>query len=434
MSSSGPRRLLTPAAPPAAAPAAAPADAPVSRRTFVGASAGAAAGAALSAALPAGLSAAAWARVPGANARLRLGVIGTGGRGRDVMGAFLRQPDVSVVALSDAWDEAANQARAKAGAQAAVHADYRALLDRKDVDAVLIATPDHWHAQMAVDACRAGKDVYIEKPLTFKAEEGHAIARAVRESARVMQVGLQQRSGPHYLQAKREYFDSGRIGKVTYVRTWWHGNSWHLRKPDFTAQPAGLDWARWLGPARMRPFDAQQFWNWRAYLDFGGGTITDLFTHWIDVAHLLTGDDVPASAVATGGVYQYNDGRTAPDTVNVLLEYPRNWTASFEATLAPGGRGAAVELIGTGGSLLIDRQQFTFRPAGGDPPVTVKAEGDLTDAHVRNFLDCVASRRAPNSDVVSGHRSALASHLGKQAYLEKRRVAFDPPRERAALG
>jgi predicted dehydrogenase len=402
----------------------------VSRRAFVGASAGAAAGAAISAALPA----AAWARVPGANARLRLGVIGSGARGRDVMEAFLRQPDVSVVAISDAWDEAANQARAKAGAAAAVVADYRALLDRKDVDAVLIATPDHWHAAMAVDACRAGKDVYVEKPLTFKADEGHAIARAVRENNRVMQVGLQQRSGAHYLQAKREYFDSGRIGKVTYVRTWWHGNGWHLRKPSFTAQPAGLDWRRWVGPAQMRPFDAQQFWNWRAYLDFGGGTITDLFTHWIDVAHLLVGDDVPSSAVAVGGVYQYRDGRTAPDTVNVLLEYPRQWSASFEATLAPGGRGAAVEVIGTGGSLLIDRGQYTFRAPGDGPPVTVKAEGDLTDAHVRNFLDCAASRRQPNSDVVSGHRSALASHLGKQAYLDKRRVAFDAPRERAALG
>jgi predicted dehydrogenase len=170
-----------------------------------------------------------------------------------------------------------------------------------------------------------------------------------------MQVGLQQRSGPHYLDAKRRFFDSGQIGKVTYVRTWWHGNSWHLRRPDFTAQPAGLDWKQWLGPAADRPFDARQFWNWRAYFDFGGGTITDLFTHWIDVAHLFLGDDVPLAATAAGGVFHYDDGRTAPDTVNVLLQYPRGWTASFEATLAPGGRGAAVELVG-------HRRQPAHRP------------------------------------------------------------------------
>ncbi len=203
--------------------------------------------------------------------------------------------------------------------------------------------------------------------------------------------------------------------------------------PRLHGEPAGLDWRRWLGPARDRPFDARQFWNWRAYLDFGGGTITDLFTHWIDVAHLFLGDDIPAAATAAGGVFHYADGRTAPDTVNVLLEYPRAWTASFEATLAPGASGAAVEFMGTGGSLLIDRGQYAFTPAGGGPAVTVKAEGDMTEAHVRNFLDCVASRRPPNSDVVSGHRSALASLLGKQAYLERRRVAFDVRRERKAV-
>lgn len=341
---------------------------------------------------------------------------------------------MEVAALCDVYDAAVAEARAAASA-ARVVPDYRRLLADREVDAVLIATPDHWHAQMAVDACGAGKDVYVEKPLTHKAEEGHRIARAVRDGRRVMQVGLQQRSGAHYLRARREYFDEGRIGKVTYVRTWWHGNGFHLRKPDFTAQPAGLDWRQWVGPARMRPFDALQFWNWRSYFDFGGGTITDLFTHWVDVAHMFLGDDIPVGASAAGGVFHYKDGRTTPDTVNVLLEYPRAWTASFEATLAPGARGTALEFMGTEGSLLMDRGQYTFTPKGRDAqPVTVKATGDLTEAHVRNFLECVRSRATPNSDVVSGHRSALASHLGKQAYLEERRVAFDARREREAVG
>lgn len=411
----------------------------LTRRRFVARSAGAAVAVVATSALPTALSAAAWARVPGANQRLRLGVIGTGSRGRDVMGAFLRQSEVEVVALNDVWDVAIDEARTKAaatpnGARTAAFTDYRRLLDSRDVDAVLIATPDHWHAQQAVDACAAGKDVYIEKPLTHAVDEGHRIARAVRDAKRVMQVGLQQRSGAHYLQAKRQYFDEGGIGTVTYVRTWWHGNGFHLRKPTFTAQPAGLDWRQWVGPARPRPFDALQFWNWRSYFDFGGGTITDLFTHWIDVAHLFLGDDLPVAASAAGGVYHYKDGRTAPDTVNVLLEYPRQWTASFEATLAPGARGAAIEFMGTKGSLLIDREHYTFTPAERDaPPVTVRATGDLTEAHVRNFVECVRSRATPNSDVVGGHRSALASHLGKQAYLEKRRVAFDVRRERQVV-
>jgi len=407
-------------------PAPAP-PAPLTRRTFLAHSAGAAAALAVTS-----TPAAAWARVPRANARLRLGVIGTGSRGRDVMGAFQKQPDVEVVALCDVYDVSLAEARAKAGS-ARTYTDYRRLLDDKDVDAVLIATPDHWHAPMVIAACGAGKDVYVEKPLTHAAEEGHRITRAAREANRVLQVGLQQRSGAHYRQAKADYFDTGRLGKVTYVRTWWHGNGFHLRQPTFTAQPAGLDWAQWVGPARPRPFDAHQFWNWRSYFDFGGGTITDLFTHWVDVAHWFMNEDLPAAAVAAGGIYHYRDGRTAPDTVNLLLEYPGAWTASFEATLVPGARGEAVEFMGTEGRLLIDRGQYTFTPAERDAsPVTVRAEGDLTDAHVANFLDCVRTRRLPNSDVVGGHRAALASHLAKQAYLDKRRVALDVARERAA--
>lgn len=390
--------------------------------------------AALGAAGVLALPAEGWGRVLGANDRVRLGVIGTGSRGLGVTRAFLKQQDVQVVALADVYDENLRRAAEVAGSGVRSHADYRRILDARDVDAVLIATPDHWHSAMAIDAARAGKDVYIEKPLTHDIEQGYAIAAAVRENQRVMQVGLQQRSGAHYLRAKREYFDSGAIGKVTFVRTVWHGNTFHLRQPNFTAKPAGLDWDAWVGPAAKRPFNAHQFYNWRSYFDFGGGTITDLFNHWIDVAHWFMGDDVPLGGTAMGGIYHYPDGRTAPDTVNVLLEYPQHWTASFEATLVPGARGAFLEFNGTGGNLMINRSQYTFTPAGqGAQPVTVQAEGDLTEAHVRNFLDSVRSRGTPSSDVVSAHRSALASHLGKHAYLRKERVGFDPAAERARL-
>ncbi len=384
------------------------------------------------------LTAAASKRVPLANERVRLGVIGAGDRGRSVMGAFLKDPAVEVVALCDIWDENLAKAQEKLPSRAAEFADYRALLERKDVNAVLIATPDHWHAAIAIAACQAGKDVYVEKPLTYAPEEGLPIVKAAREHNRVMQVGMQQRSGAHYLKAKAEYFDTGRIGKVTLVRTWWHGNSFHLRKAPFTEKPAGLNWERFVGPRPPRPWDVRQFWNWRAYLDFGGGQITDLFTHWIDVVQWFMKEDLPQAAVAAGGVYHYRDGRTAPDTINVLLDYPGQWTATFEATLAPGARGAGIEFLGTEGRLFITRSGYTFTPhvvpshegpSKDGPPEEMKAQGDMTVAHVEDFLACLRSRRLPNGDVLAGHRSALASHLGNIAYLQKRRIVLDPARE-----
>ncbi len=398
------------------------------RREFIQTSAVIAAGAAL-----------APGRVLGANERIRLGVIGSGERATGVMGEFLQNPEVEVVALCDVWDEAVAKCRKRITNQSRdlkEYADHRVLLARKDIDAVLIGTPDHWHVPIAMDAVAAGKDVYVEKPLTFTIPEGRDLIKAARVGNRIVQVGMQQRSGEHYREAKETYFDSGKIGKVTVARTWWHGNSYHLRKCPFTAKPAGLDWNRWVGSRPWREFDAQQFWNWRAYLDFGGGQITDLFTHWIDVVQWFMKEDLPSAAVAAGGVYQYKDGRTAPDTIHVLLEYPTQWTATFEATLAPGGRGAAIEFIGTEGNVMIHRGGYTWTPRQGQR-IDKKAEGQgdiLTQAHVKNFLACVKSRQLPNGDVAIGHRSALASHLGNIAYVEKRRLVVDPIREEILPG
>ena len=377
------------------------------------------------------LSASSYSRILGANERIRLGVIGCGGRGRRVMGAFQKNPSLQVGAVCDVYSQRTDQALEKApGARG--FKDHRDVLDRSDIDAVLIATPDHWHASIAIDAARAGKDIYVEKPLTLKIEEGPRIVKEVRLHGRVCQVGMQQRSGPHYLRAKQEYFDTGRLGKVTLARTWWHGNGAHLRKSpeELSSLPSNLDWARYLGPVKWREYDPPQYFNFRAYLDFGGGQVTDLFTHWIDVVHMLMEQDDPVSAVAAGGIYHYKDGRTAPDTINVLLEYRQQWNATFEATLAPGLRGAGVEICGTDGRLRIDRKKFEFYTTDRDaPPTVVTAEGDLTVHHVNNFLDCVRSRKRPNGDVWIGHRSAQASHLGNIAYLEKRRLKFDPDRE-----
>jgi predicted dehydrogenase len=379
----------------------------------------------------AALTAASYGRILGANGRVNLGLVGCGGRGVGVMSTFQQEPGLSVVAVCDVWGERLARAQARApGARG--YRDHRELLEHQDLDAVLIGTPDHWHAAITVDALNAKKDVYVEKPLTLRIDEGPAIIKAARTNERVCQVGMQQRSGPHYMRARDEYVRAGKLGKITLVRTWWHGNGAHLRKapPELQQKPANLDWAHYLGPAKWRDYDPQQYYNFRAYLDFGGGQITDLFTHWIDAVHMLVDEDIPVSAVAAGGVYHYKDGRTAPDTINVLLEYPAGWTATFEGTLAPGITGAAFELCGTEGKLYVSREYFEFRPARSKAkPTIVKAERELTIDHVQNFLECMRSRRLPNGDVAAGHRSAQASHLGNIAYVEKRRITFDPIRE-----
>ena len=392
-----------------------------------------------------------YSRILGANERVRMGVIGCGSRGVGDMNNFLKLGNVDVTGVCDVYGAQIDRAKQNAP-NAQSFTDHRRLLEMKDLDVVLNAVPDHWHASITIDALNAGKDVYVEKPLTLRNEEGAEIVKAARVNKRICQVGMQQRSGRHYLQAKQEYFDTGKLGKITLVRTWWHGNTFHLRRApeSLQTQPANLDWSRFLGPLKWRDYDPQQYYNWRAYLDYGGGQITDLFTHWIDVVHMFMGEDIPIAASAAGGVYHYKDGRTAPDTINVLLEYPSQFTATFEATLAPGLSGSGIEFCGTEGRLWITRSRYEYyavpppRPAtsgappqgrgagpSGPPPPTavVQASGNMDQDHIQNFLECVGSRKLPSGDVLIGHRSAQASHLGNIAYLEKRRIAFDPIRE-----
>src|SRR5579871_6794660 len=373
-----------------------------------------------------------YSRVLGANERVQLGLIGCGERGRGDAGNFLKAGSVDIAALCDIYSNQIDEAK-KFAPNAKSFSDHRKLLDMQQVDAVLIGVPDHWHSTIAIDALNAGKDVYVEKPLTLRIEEGPPIVKAARVNNRICQVGMQQRSGKHYLEAKHEFMDTGKLGKITLARTWWHGNGYHLRKApaSLQTQPSNLDWSRFLGPVKWRDWDPQQYYNWRAYLDFGGGQVTDLFTHWIDVVHMFLGSEVPKAASASGGVYAYKDGRTAPDTINVLLEYPAEFTATFEATLVPGIKGEGVELCGTQGRLLIDRQHYEFHPLGRDAQATIVKtdDPDMVFAHVSNFLECVRTRQRPDADVLIGARSAQASHLGNISYMEKRRIDFDPQRE-----
>src|SRR5579883_1612477 len=211
----------------------------------------------------AAFTAASYARILGANERVNLGLIGAGERGRHDMSQFQALDAVNVTAVCDVYATNIDAAKTKAP-DAVTFKDYRKLLDAKNVDAVLIATPDHWHSRIAIAALNSGRDVYVEKPLTLKIEEGPEIVKAARINNRICQVGMQQRSGLHYLKAKKDIIDTGALGKITLARTWWHGNGYHLRKAPaaLQSQPSNLDWAQFLGPVRWRDYDPQQFWNW----------------------------------------------------------------------------------------------------------------------------------------------------------------------------
>lgn len=374
----------------------------------------------------AGFSAASAARVAGASDRVRLGIIGAGGRGSYLMRAANQVGGMEWVAVCDAWDQRRARARKLAGKPVEQYGDYRRLLERKDVDAVIVATLDHLHSRIASEACRAGKDVYVEKPMTSLPMQGHALVKAVRETGRIVQVGTQQRSMAHFIEAKQRFFDSGRIGKVHMVRTVWNNNGGYLTPvpPGMERKPEGLDWDACLGWLPRIPWDPKRYFNRFAYWDFAtGGQTGGLFVHWVDVAIWYLGLRAPSAAVALGGIYQYNDGRDTPDNINGVVEYPERLTVSFEASLTDHVRKENDDILfmGTGGRLSITRRGYRFMPQEGEE---IRSAGSREEAHMANWLECVRSRKQPNADVVAGHYSAMACHIMNMAYRERARIVW----------
>ena len=375
------------------------------------------------------LTALSYSRVLGANDRVALGVVGTGGRGTYVMSLFQNEPEIEVRALCDVYAVKVDQALQKApGAQ--TFSDHRRLLELKQLDAVLVGTPDHWHKGVAVDALNAGKDVYCEKPLVSRREDGPEIVRAARVNQRICQVGMQQRSGTVYLEARDKFVSSGLLGKLTHVWCVWNSGIPRPLPAEPREKPTNLDWVRFLGPVKYRDWNPAQYLDFRAFLDFGGGKMTDFGAHWIDVVHMFTGVDAPLSVAAQGGVfYDFHDGRTAPDTISALYTYP-GFTVHFESLAVTGGPEYGVTFFGEKGWLYVNRNRYEFHPAGkGAEPVIAKFPGDITQQHVRNFLDCCRTRKLPNGDVYIGHRSAQACLLAVPAYEERRTLQFAAPRE-----
>jgi predicted dehydrogenase len=368
--------------------------------------------------------AASYARIVGANDRVRLGVVGCGNRGAYIMSMFQKQPDVDVAAVCDVFGEKTDRA-AQDAPGAMKFADHRKVVERRDIDAVQVTTPDHWHAAVSIDAMNAGKDIYVEKPLTFRREEGAAIIRAAQVNRRVCQVGMQQRSGEMFLKAKREIIDSGLLGKVSMVRTVWHySEPFDLGDPR-EPKPASLDWERWLGQVAWRPWNPHQYHHYRLFLDFGGAAMTDLFTHWIDVVHMLLGQDTPRSVAAMGGIFVARDDRTAPDTANVVAQYD-GFTVTFESTSLHGMPEEHAVFHGTNGVLWMTRHRYRFTAKDdGAKPVEFEPPDNMVADHIRNFLDCARSRQEPNCGPYAGDRAAQVCLMATDAY--KRNIQHRPP-------
>jgi predicted dehydrogenase len=415
------------------------------------------------------LSAASYRRVLGANERIGVGFIGYGLIGKRHLLDFQAEADADLRCVAEVHrgrlDEAIGQigSVAKAGA-AKGHRDFRRLLDDNSIQAVVVSTPDHWHALMSMLACAAGKDVYVEKPLTLFVREGRWMLNVAQRTKRVVQVGTQQRSGPHYARVK-EMITSGRLGKVVSVRMSATRNIMPgYGRPSEGPPPAELDWDLWQGPAPARPFHANRaIYHFRWFWDYSGGQMTNLAAHSIDILDWCLAPSGPASVMSTGGRFALEDNGETPDTQDALFAYPgfsAAWTHR-EASAGATGERWPLEFYGTRGSLKVSRSGFVLTPdrkiapgntvpSFGEAPVgapervaeaeapqwwTEAAEDKTGDqkqqfrGHVRNFLDCIKSRSQPVSDLASAHRTAIACHLANISLRLGRAVKWNAERE-----
>ena len=401
----------------------------------------------------------------GANERVNVALIGCGGRGRLLANLFKQTPNASITALCDVYDAQVAGARDAASEGARTFTDFRRVLEQKDIDAVVVATPDHWHALIAIAACQAGKDAYVEKPLAHNVKESRAIVDAVQRTKRIVQHGTQHRAAPHYREVQ-QIVQSGQLGEVHYVRIWNYQNLYPRgigREPD-AQPPAGLDWDFYLGPAPMVPFNKARFLStYRWFWDYAGGWVTDYGTHRFDSFHQVMGVDTPRSVVATGGRFALKDSGETPDLVQATYEYP-GFVMSYE-TCALNGHGSGGRttdmayyqmrgefdrphgeaFYGTSGTLFSDRIGYEVYPEmeprepgaardTGAKPVfrserrVVKGR-DTTDLLVRDFVECVRSRRTPLAPAETGHRTTIVPLIGNIALRTGRKLRWNAEKE-----
>ena len=370
-----------------------------------------------------GMTALASTRVFGANDKLRVGVIGAGHRMKGLLDAADKAGAYEIVAVSDVYGPNRDAVKERSNGLATTHLEYREVLD-KNIDAVIIASPDHWHVTMAADALKAGKDVFLEKPVTHTIEEGETLTKAVRSGKQILQCGMQQRSWTHFRDAV-DLIQAGSLGRVVQVRTYWWQNyqrSWVMKPVDQQA----LDWKLWLGSAPEQAFSDEKFAHWRWYWNFGGGAMTDLFTHWIDVVHWAMKADTPRQACMLGDKYVF-DQWDCPDTIQAAFRYP-GFDVVYEGMMASSIDDGGLEFRGTDATLKIDRGGFAVYREGAsreqNPVLSERSYRDGTISHMENFFDCVKSRKEPNAPVETGVAAARAGHIGNLAYSKGGQVSW----------
>jgi len=389
-------------------------------------------------------------RVLGANDRINVGMLGVGGMGTGHLRAFVKQSeetkDIQVAAVNDVYTKRKNRARDIARlAEKDVCHDYRELLARNDIDAVVIATPDHWHAQMAIDAMAAGKDVYLQKPMTLTVPEARQVAEAAAKYKRILQVGSQHLSDPRHHKA-RELIAQGEIGELLWAQGTYSRNSirgeWNYRvEPEGT--PQTIDWPRWLGSAPKRPFSAERYFRWRKYWDYSGGIATDLFYHKLGPVLYAMGAQFPTRVTGSGGIYVQKD-REVPDTYATIIEYP-DFYINISSSMA---NAAAVKyfpevIYGHKGTIVFERNRVlvvpepAFLAQKGDDPLKHARVHEFSPvnigrAHTDNFFAAMRSRQQPVLNPDLGYQIMVAIKLGVDSYREGKVKSFDPRSRKVA--
>jgi predicted dehydrogenase len=390
----------------------------------------------------------------GANDSIRIGLIGCGGRGRSLLTLFQTDPSCRIVAVCDVDQSRLGETRASLSPPPETYSDFRRLLEQKDIDVVIVATPDHWHAIPALQAMRSGKDVYLEKPIGHTIEEGAALIAEAEGSGRLLEVGLQQRSGALFADAAR-LIQTGTLGRISLVHCLnvWnqsesgnldytilrpaHSRSHGLGRPPDGDPPSGVDYDFWLGPAPKRRFNPNRFhWNYLYFWDYSGGMVITWGVHMLDSARHLLGLGWPNAVAASGGRYVLDDMRETPDTLVAAFDYPNlTVTCSIQhANAFPWGNPKidhGIQVLGTKGTMLLTRAGYRILPEGDNTNV-IESASDLDagdGAHQRRFLEAVRTRRKPVCGIREGHISTASLQLANISYRTGRKIFWDETRQ-----